>query len=112
MLYDFLDMANNYRERKVDRYEQCEILVDTALVNDAEKPYETAIEHPMYNDRIMIIVEYYDTKEDAQNGHDRWVELLTGNNLPDVITDVSTAETAKLLDSLENDRLKKFQRKE
>ena len=96
MLFDFLSMAGNYEDRKVDRYEEGVVMVDTCLVTDSEQPYETAVSHPKFNGGDLIIVELYDTKEQAQIGHDRWVKTMTVDTLPESIKDVSTAEIAKL----------------
>ena len=85
-------MANNYEERKVDNFTQGDIQVDTALINDSSKPYETGICHPAYNGGAWVIVELYNTKEEAQIGHDKWVKIMTSEVLPDTLKDVSTCE--------------------
>jgi hypothetical protein len=94
MLYDFLSMMGNYEARKVDRFEKGALLVDTALVTDSYDPYETAVAHPAYNNGKWVIVETYKTKEAAQSGHKRWVEIMTADELPKELKDVSTAETS------------------
>lgn len=63
-LFDFM-MAAPYEQRKVARFEKDGFMVDTAAVNDSEHPFETAVEHPNYNDGKMVIVEEYDSKEEA-----------------------------------------------
>ena len=95
-----LDMLGNYEERKVDNYkdEKKGLCIDTCMVTDSKKDYETAIGHPQYNDGSLIIVELYDTKEEAQEGHNIWVKRMTGKKLPGQLKDVSTAEIAKLCD--------------
>ena len=92
----FTSMRDNYEERKVDAYETEELFISTAMVTDADVPYETAVGHPAYNKGKLVIVETYDTKELAQVGHDRWVEKMTGNELPESLIDVSRAELAVL----------------
>jgi hypothetical protein len=75
-------------------------MVDTARVSDGEKPYETAFQHPEYNDGKMIIVEAYDTKEKAQTGHERWLKVMTEGPLPDALTDCCNAGVAVFCEAL------------
>ncbi len=104
-MFDFLDMADNYEERKVNCYRDKEVglCVDTCMVTDSEKDYETAIGHPQYNDGKWVIVELYNTKEETQEGHNIWVKRMTGKKLPEQLKDVSTAEIAKLCDIVGKD---------
>ena len=95
-LFDFLDMAP-YIERKVDRYEAKDLIVDTCQVTDADKNYETGISHREYNESKWIIVELYNTSEEAQKGHKKWVKKMTSKSLPKELIDVSTCDSAKLL---------------
>lgn len=96
MLFDFFSMASNYEERKVACFEKDGLTVDTCLVTDSDKDYETRIEHPSYNDGAWVIVELYDTKEEAKKGHDKWVKIMNAEKLPPSLKDVSTATVAKL----------------
>lgn len=98
MLFDFLGMMNNYEERKVAHYEKDKVTIDTCAVNDADQPYETAVAHSSYNDANLVIVELYDTKEEAKRGHKKWVKKMTAKNLPKILIDVSSSEVAKLVD--------------
>ncbi len=102
MLFSFLNDAFNYEERKIDRYENGDILIDTCAISDSSHPYETAIAHPKYNDNRIIIVALYDTKEEAQKGHDNWIKVMTAEKLPESIIDVSTAEVCQILDIFDN----------
>lgn len=95
-MFGFLDMANNYDQRKVDCFEKGDLVVGTVAVSDGKQPYETGVQHPAYNDGKWVIVEGYDTKEDAQAGHDRWVEKMTSNNLPHTLEDCANAEIGQL----------------
>jgi len=95
-LFDFVEMLDNYEERAVATYEQDGLFVDTCAVSDSSKPYETAVAHPAYNNNKIVIVELYDTKEQAQAGHDKWVDIML-HNPPRQLTDVSTAGCASLL---------------
>ena len=97
-MFGFMNMQGTYEARKVDRYEKDDLFVDTCLVTGSDKPYETAVAHPKYNGGKMVIVELYDTKAQAQEGHDRWVKTMTAKTLPKSLKDVSTAEVAQLLD--------------
>ncbi len=99
-MFEFFDMANNYEQRKVDRYQKDDLLVSTAMVNDSDKPFETAVQHPAYNDNEIIIVQTYDSKEEAQEGHNLWVKLMTNKNMPEILTDVSTAKIMKFREML------------
>lgn len=64
------------------------LFVSTATVSDGIKPHETAIEHPRYRGgKYMIIVEAYDTEEEATAGHDKWLRAVLNDTLPAVIED-------------------------
>jgi hypothetical protein len=79
----------NYDDRKVARYDGDGWFVSTALVYDEEGPqYETAIVHPEYKEGQHVIVEIYPDKEAAATGHERWVEVMTSDPLPDELPDV------------------------
>ncbi len=104
-MFEFISMMDNYEERKVARYEENGIIVDTCLVTDSDKPYETAIAHPNYNNGLFIIVADYDTKEEAAAGHTKWVKIMTLPTLPRTIKDVSTAGIAKLCIKLSGEKV-------
>jgi hypothetical protein len=93
-------MLNNYEQRKVARDELEDTIIDTVLVTDSLQPYETAISHAKYNNGDWIVVEMYDTKEEANLGHDRWVKIMTNDNLPDELVDVSSCEIAQLWEGI------------
>jgi hypothetical protein len=93
-MFDFLFDAP-YEERKVDRYEAIGLTVDTCSVNDGEHPYETAVAHKEYDSGEWIIVEAYDTKEEAQVGHDKWVKIMTTEPLPEKLVDCNNSEISK-----------------
>ena len=94
------EMMFNYEERKVTRYEQDNLIIDTCAITDSDQPYETAVAHPSYNDGNFIIVELYKTKEEAQIGHDKWVKIMTSENLPTVLKDESSSEIKKFACSI------------
>lgn len=93
LLFDFVSMKD-YDARKVNRYEDGNLLVDTCAVSDSAQPYETAVAHPAYNDGMIVIVEMYDSIEEAKDGHLRWVKAMTASGLPHSLCDVSTAKIA------------------
>jgi hypothetical protein len=101
MFENIFSMVGNYEDRKVGRFddEATGLVVSTARVSDSDRPYETAIGHPGYNDGKYVIVEMYDTHEEAEAGHARWVGAMTGGDLPKSLRDVSEAEIAKLVDA-------------
>jgi len=96
-MFDFLSMAGNYESRAVDRYEACGMIIDTARVTDSNKSYETGICHPEYNNGDWVIVEVYDTKEEAKEGHSKWVAKMTSANLPASLKDCQNAGISQLV---------------
>lgn len=87
-MFNFLNMAGNYNDRKVDRYDDpnSNLFISTAEVNDGNQPFETAICSEFYNDNNHVIVEAYNTREQAQIGHDKWVRIMTTTE-PESLTD-------------------------
>lgn len=110
-MINFMGMADNYEDRKIDRWESKDGLqmVDTCTVNDGRKPYETAVLHPDYNNGKMVIVECYDTKDDAQIGHDKWLNLVLNNKLPSALVDCANSEISQLCEQVDCDMV--FERK-
>ena len=104
-MFNFLQDMGNYESRKVDRWNSKDKtkMVSTAAVSDGRKPYETAVEHPAYNDGKMVIVECYNTKEEAQAGHDKWLNLMLTNKLPSVLEDCANCEISQLIDAIGGD---------
>lgn len=100
-MFRFLEMMGNYEDRKVDRFEEGKLMVSTANVNDGKQPYETAICHSEYNNGEHIIVEGYDSKDEAQKGHDEWVKRMTNENLPDSLIDCANSEVQEMCGGLE-----------
>ena len=99
-MFDFFEMLGNHEQRAVARFEQDGLIIDTCTVTDSAQPYETGICHSAYNDGKWIIVELYDTKEEAQTGHDKWVKLMTADEFPGSLRDVSSASIMQLTDAL------------
>lgn len=99
---EVFNMIGTYEDRKVARYECDEFTVDTCEVTDSEEPYETGIEHHDYHDG-WVIVEMYDTKEEAKEGHERWAKKMK-ENPPDELVDVGTCPIGELLNSFGENR--------
>ena len=90
----------NYEARKVSKDVFDWGFISTARVTDGEKPYETAVEHKSYNGGDMVIVESYDTKEEAEDGHKKWVKTMTSENLPESLIDCMNSEVSRFAVSL------------
>src|ERR1035437_7492788 len=97
-IFDFLLDANDHTTRQVATFIDDErgLAVDTTIVSDGEKPFETAVLHPRYNSGKWIIVEAYDTIGQAELGHKRWLATMTGE-LPESLTDCANAKVAQVL---------------
>ena len=104
-MFDFLMDMGNHDERKVARWPDSpeEWVVDTCRVSDSQCPFETAIKHEKYNGGEMVIIEEYDDKESAQVGHDKWVKIMSADELPESLVDVSTCGIAQLCDVFDSD---------
>jgi len=90
----YIENYGSYSKRKVARYDGEGWFISTALVHDHEGPqHETAIVHPEYNGGYHVIVETYPTKEEAEEGHKRWVEVMTADKLPEELVDVLWSPT-------------------
>ena len=68
-------------------FENEDVVVDTGQVNDGFKPYETYVKHILYKPGGSLIVEAYDTPEEASKGHEKWVNILTSDPLPESLMD-------------------------
>lgn len=99
-LFGFMDMQGTYDSRKVARYEDGDIIISTAKVTDGSRLYETAVAHPEYNDGKFVIVESYDTREEAKTRHDSWVTRMTSPELPASLVDCENSEIQQLASGL------------
>jgi hypothetical protein len=95
-MFGFLSMANDYESRNVANTEIGGATIDTSAVTDSARPYETGIKHPRYNDGSWIIVELYDSKEKAELGHKKWVELFSRDELPPRLADVNESDISEM----------------
>lgn len=108
-MFDFYDTQGTYEQRKVENTVIGETTIDTAAVTDSSKPYETGIEDPNYNNGKWVIVELYDTKEEALIGHNKWVDLFK-TNPPKQLKDVSTATIVNTIKALGGEVNKTYKR--
>jgi hypothetical protein len=94
-MFNFL-FSNNYEERKVDRCEVDGLIVDTCAVDDGIKTYETGVFDEEYHSSF-VIVEAYETYDQAIAGHRKWVETMKSR--PDQLVVVNnSAPLASLAD--------------
>jgi len=111
-MFNFFDMMNNYEDRKIDRFENKDVMVDTCSVSDGSHPYETAVQHIFYNNNVWIIVQAYDTKEEAQEGHNKWVKIMTSEPLPDYLMDCNNSGISQLADEICGEDFLRFPRQD
>lgn len=98
-MFDFLADIGTYESRRVGRYDDEKLMVSTAGVSDGNYPYETAVRHPDYNNNQMVIVQAYDTKQEAEAGHAEWVERMTKEPLPEFLQDCQNSEVSQFLEA-------------
>lgn len=112
MLSSMFAMMGTYEQRKVSRHENKKdgVVIDTCAVTDSDKPYETAIRHPSYNNKEWIIVELYNTKKESLVGHKKWIKKITAKKLPKQLKDVSTSKLAELYYALRKNGRRKHDR--
>ena len=101
-MFDFLDMVGTYESRKVENTEVNDVVIDTCMVTDSTQSYETGICSKHYNDNQWIIVEQYDDKIQAEEGHKKWVKVF-GKELPKTIKDVSTCTISRIAKMFEKE---------
>lgn len=95
-MFGFFNMTENYEERLIANDKIHDTEVDTVAVSDSDQPYETAIADPHYNKGKWVIVEMYDTKEEAKQGHNKWLNEVTNGSPPNELVDVSSCDIVKL----------------
>jgi len=97
--------------RQLDCFIEGRTFVSTVEVHDhPPTKFETAVAHPEYNDGSLIIVQEYMTEEQALAGHKRWVKIMTSNELPEQIEDVSSAIAAVGCDICEDENWRIYNR--
>jgi len=108
-MFQFLEMIGNYDERKVGRNEFDWGYISTAFVNDGSQPYETAVKCNLYQDpngeiKYMCIVESYDSKDKALEGHKKWVKTMSCGLMPKTLIDTANAEIAQWNDAVSGEQ--------
>lgn len=96
-IFGFMQDWDNHDERLVLRFKEGRLSVDTSRVSDGEKPYETGVAHPDYNGGRWVIVEAYDTSEQARSGQFRWVKTMTSGPLPDKLVDCCNSSVSQVI---------------
>lgn len=109
-MFGFLDMMGSHSQRKIANDEVDGGVVDTCAVTDSAKPFETGIAHPAYNDGEWVIVELYDTREEAEEGHRKWVKVMEGR--PETLIDANQSEMGGFVDALGGNSHETHQRKQ
>lgn len=97
-MFNFLLDIGNYANRVVARteFEKEEVIFSTCSVSDGSKPFETAMRNLEYHDGFVVL-EAYNTKEEAEKGHTKWIELYVTNSLPDTVEDCCNGEIGQLI---------------
>jgi len=95
-MFGFFNMMDNYEDRKVANDEINGAVIDTVSVSDSEQPYETGVKHESYNKGAWVIVEMYDSEEEAEIGHSKWVDTFR-KGLPETLTDVGTSDIKQFI---------------
>ena len=90
---------DSYEDRCVDKTETDWGFMSTAAVPDGKQPYETGMGNEHYEDHPneIMILEGYDTKEEAQEGHDKWLDVFN-NCPPETFTEVINSEDFQSLE--------------
>ncbi len=94
-------MMTPYSERVIKRYDDPDkqfFVSTTRCVDYDEVKFETAVYSQIYYSN-PVVVELYDTKEEAILGHDKW-ESIMKTNPPDKLIDVSQIPITLLIDRI------------
>ena len=88
-MFEFLRDTDNYEQRKVGKDEVMGLTVSTAFTSDMG--YETAI----LDKSSVYPVERYESKEDAIQGHIRWMEEAVNLKEVEMLGYTSSNKTTK-----------------
>jgi hypothetical protein len=102
-MFDFLFMQPKpiARFELPDLFGRQGLIIDTCGgMTDSLHSYETGVAHPEYNDGDWVIVESYDTENDARDGHEKWVKIMTADSLPAELMDISTSTIANMCETV------------
>lgn len=106
MIFEIFKNIGNYESRKVARDEFPWGFISTARMLDAvRKPFETAVVHEDYRNGEHVIVECYDTQEEAAAGHAKWLATMTADALPESLTDCQNSEVQQTVAELSGESL-------
>jgi hypothetical protein len=92
----FRNLFESHENRLVENTSINGAEIDTCKVYDSKLLYETGIRHREYNDGHWVIVEAYNTKDDAMKGHQRWVKLLY-KKLPENLVGIDQTEIGEIM---------------
>lgn len=86
-------MRDELRSRRVGLWVTADEsrLVSTMKMRDDHatiKPYEVAVQLVEFNNGRHIVVATCNTKEEAEAAHEKWVGIISQDELPDTITSV------------------------
>lgn len=90
--FKLLSYAENHEERKIANDTVNNIEIDTCFADDIGKDYETGL----LIDGIWYIAEDYDTKEEAQEGHKKYIDLILDKRLTEV-EDIYNGDFTKII---------------
>lgn len=91
-----MNMFSRRAQDIIGKFSKGDLYISTVSCEDTEHLFETAIAHPKYNDGLLIIVEEYDTRLEAQDSHAKWIDIMTAIELPACLKDVNTSDLRKL----------------
>jgi len=96
-IFDFFADEGTHEQRKINCYKTENLIIDTCAASDGIKPFETGICHSEYFSGNWIIVEAYSTKQEASIGHDKWVKIMTSDDLPIYLEDCLNAKISNCI---------------
>lgn len=70
--------------RRVAMYQAPGVIVSTAYTPNMI--FETAVMHPRYFEGDLFVVEYYGNKIEAEEGHERWIQCVETDELPNIMS--------------------------
>jgi len=92
LLTEITSNLGTQEERKIARFEGYTegilLYVDTCAMYNSFAAFETAISYLKFNRGGWVIVQGYNTREQAVEGHEYWIKKLTTLPLPTSLFDV------------------------
>lgn len=98
-MFEFPNDVGNYEDRRIARDDLTDdFYISTCRVSDGDHPYETAVAHPEYGGNGgMVIVEAYDTAVEATTGHEKWLKIMTADELPSELVDCQNSKISQFI---------------